>query len=81
MIEPHKILENLTYLNNCCRSITDKIRHSERQKMKYIAEGSFTSAANADVTIAELDKELIEAREKRTLARQEVNELFASLRG
>jgi hypothetical protein len=86
MTEPHKIIENLTHLNNCCRSITDKIKHTEKMmeksKFAFKSDECYDEAmSNLKLKLNALNLELIEAREKRVLARQEINELFASLRG
>jgi hypothetical protein len=82
-LSAHKIIENLSYTNNCVRALSDKVNHCEKRL-------EFESASlppDVDVIcglshkLASMKEERAKAYDARALARAAIDELFASLRG
>jgi hypothetical protein len=82
-VSAHKIIENLTYSNNCVRALTDKVNHCEK-RLQFEAA---SLPQDVDVIcglshkLASMKEERDKAYEARATARAAIDELFASLRG
>lgn len=85
MPEPSRIIENLTYASNCCKSVADKIKHCEKLLDKlhncHHDEADVAAITSLNAKLDSLKDEQTLARAKRIDARKAVNELFASMRG
>lgn len=79
---PHKVVETLHYACTAVKAAKDRLRHCEKQIEKEQQEATSSSKLAHLLSKKEtLTQELDEAYEVRKEARDELNELFASLRG